>query len=159
MTAQVTRGQTLVNPVTHESIVFRRTSAETGGACAEVDWFWSRPHHRTIEHIHPELEESWEVIVGRVRFKIGDRELTASEGDQVIAPPGTPHSAQNLGPGGAHLRVRFTPALGWESAIQRIFAYAREGKTDASGVMTPECVMALLRDFPRELAPAVRRSQ
>jgi antitoxin PrlF len=39
-------GDELVNPITCERIVFRKTAAETGGALLEMDDFWMRPGHR-----------------------------------------------------------------------------------------------------------------
>jgi hypothetical protein len=58
------------NPATGERIVFRRTTDETGGELLEMDDFWALPDHRTPEHSHPEMEESWEVVSGRPTLRI-----------------------------------------------------------------------------------------
>jgi mannose-6-phosphate isomerase-like protein (cupin superfamily) len=151
---RVRSGDSIENPATRERIAFRRTASETDGESVEVDWFWDRPDHRTPEHVHPRLEERWEVVVGHVRFRIGGVERTAFPGDVVVAPPGTPHCAWNLGPGGVRLRVRFCPALRWEALIQRLFRLGREGRTDGLGRPDPALLPALLREFACEIAPA-----
>jgi len=100
------------------------------------------------------MEERWEVVSGCVLFLIAGAEITARPGDVVVAPPGTPHCARNLGPGGVHLRVQFRPALRWEALIQRIFLLAEQGRTDERGMPAPEFLLPLLAEFAREIAPA-----
>jgi quercetin dioxygenase-like cupin family protein len=94
-------------------IVFLRTAAETDGELLEMDDFWAQADHGTPAHIHPALEERWEVISGNVRFEIGGVERTAGPGDSIVAPPGTPHAARNVGAKPAHLRIQMRPALRW----------------------------------------------
>lgn len=147
-------GDTLENPVTAERIVFAQTARETNGESVAVDWFWTRADHRTPPHVHPEMEERWEVVSGRVGFRIGGVEHTAGPGDVLVAPPGTPHCGWNLGPAGVHLRVRFRPALRWESLIQRLFTLAQQGCTDERGMPEPRFLLPLLNEFSREIAPA-----
>jgi hypothetical protein len=55
-------GDELVDPATGERIVFCKTSAETAGGLLEMDAFWTRLGHRAPEHVHPEMQERWEVI-------------------------------------------------------------------------------------------------
>jgi quercetin dioxygenase-like cupin family protein len=142
----------ILNPVTGERIAFRRTAAETNGELLEFDDFW-RPEHRVAEHVHPEMEERWEVISGVVCFRINGQEQTARAGDAVIAPAGSPHMSWNIGEGPAHLRVQMTPALRWEEFTRRLFAAAREGRTDDRGIPEPALLTKLLSEFHRELAP------
>lgn len=35
---------------------------------------WTRPGHRAVEHVHPEMEESYEVLRGRAAFRLGGPE-------------------------------------------------------------------------------------
>jgi quercetin dioxygenase-like cupin family protein len=146
-------GEAIENPVTGERIVFRRTASDTGGELLELDDFWTRPDHSVAEHVHPQMEERWEVIAGAVRFRIGGEERTARTGDEVIAPPGTPHASRNAGGEGAHLRIQMRPALRWEDFVVRLFRLAQEGRTDANGTPEPALLAELLREFSREIAP------
>ncbi|MDQ3934440.1 MAG: cupin domain-containing protein [Actinomycetota bacterium] len=134
-------GETVVNPATGERVVFLRTAADTGGELLEMDDFWTRPDHRTTPHVHPGMEETWEVIAGRAGFRIGERELVAGPGERVVAPPGVPHMAWNAADGETHLRITMRPALRWEEFVVRMFA-------------APDRVLELLPEFPDEVAPA-----
>jgi mannose-6-phosphate isomerase-like protein (cupin superfamily) len=129
----------VVNPATDERIAFLRTAAETDGELLEMENIWTRPDHRTAPHVHPRMEETWEVLAGRAGFRIGDDELVAGPGDVVVAAPGVVHNAWNLSGGETRLRITMRPALRWQEFVMRLFT--------APG---PE----LLRDFPDEIAPA-----
>ncbi len=146
-------GDELVNPVTDERIVFLQTAADTEGRLLEMDDFWTRPGHRTLEHIHPEMQERWEVIAGSVCFCIAGVERIAGPGEVVIAPAGVPHMAWNLDAAPVHLRIQMRPALRWELFVERLFALARDGYANERGLPAPALMIELLRKFPREIAP------
>lgn len=131
----------LVNPATGEHLVFVRTAADTGGELLEMENLWVRPDHRTAPHVHPKMEETWEVLSGRAGFRIGDEELHAGPGDTVVAPPGTPHWGWNESGGQTALLITMRPALRWEEFVVRMFA-------------APDRVVELLPEFPDEIAPA-----
>jgi quercetin dioxygenase-like cupin family protein len=139
------------NPATGERIVFRRTAIETGGELLEMDDFWTRPDHQTPEHIHPEMEERWEVIAGRVGFRIDGVERTLGRGETIVAPPGSSHTSWNVGGGPAQLRIQMRPALRWQEFVERLFALARDGRTNAEGELDPKALVALLAEFGREI--------
>ena len=149
----VKAGDEIENPVTGERIVFLRTAADTNGELLELDDFWARPDHRVAEHVHPEMEERWEVIDGTVRFQVDGVEHTAGTGDVVVAPAGARHASWNAGNGPAHLRIQMRPARRWEDFVVSLFAAARDGRTDDQGVPEPALMLELLREFHRELAP------
>jgi len=138
----------IVSRATGERIVFRRTAQETDGALLEMDDFWPRAEHQTPEHIHPAMEERWEVIAGKVRFEIGGATKTVGPGDTIVAPPGTPHSARNVGPEPAHLRIQMRPALRWQEFVERLFTLE---------VSEPESIATLMREFSDEIVPAPPR--
>jgi mannose-6-phosphate isomerase-like protein (cupin superfamily) len=145
-------GDVLENPHTGERIVFRQTAAGTDGELLEFDQLWPRRGLRAPEHIHPDMEESWEVLEGTARFRIDGVERTARPGDVVVAAPGTPHIGWNPSEEPVLLRVRFRPALRWEQFMERLFTLARQGRCDEHGNFEPQAVRPLLRDFPREIA-------
>ncbi len=147
-------GDELVNPLSGERIVFLQTAADTEGRLLEMDDFWTRPGHRTLEHIHPEMQERWEVIAGRVCFRVAGVERIAGPGGVVIAPAGVPHVAWSLDATPVHLRIQMRPALCWEGFVERLFALVRDGHIDERGMPAPALMVELLQDFPRELAPA-----
>jgi mannose-6-phosphate isomerase-like protein (cupin superfamily) len=132
-------GEVIENPRTNERVVFLRTAADTGGELLEMENLWRRPDHRTAPHVHPGMEETWEVQSGRAGFRIGDEELEAGPGESVVAPSGTPHQAWNLSGGETSLRITMRPALRWEEFVARLFA-------------DPDRGLELLREFPDEIS-------
>ena len=69
----ITPGQTLENPVTGERFTFTDTAASTGGELLAFD-FALRPGGAVpIPHVHPIQTERFEVVAGRMRFRVGLR--------------------------------------------------------------------------------------
>ena len=133
-------GDAFVNPATEERIVFVRTAADTGGELLEMENLWTRADHSTAPHVHPKMEETWEVVSGRARFRIGDEETVVGPGDTVVAPPGVPHRAWNESGGRTALLITMRPALRWEEFVVRMFE-------------APDRVAELLAEFRDEIAP------
>ena len=121
-----------------------------------MDDFWVRADHRTPEHVHPTMEERWEVIAGSVRFEIGGVERTMGPGETIVAPPGTPHTARNIGEEPAHLRLQMRPALRWQEFVEKLFALPTRDGGDGSEEIDADALAALVAEFDREIAPASR---
>ena len=83
---------------------------------------WTRPGHRVIEHIHPIMEERFEVLDGRAAFRIDGIEADLSAGSSIVAPPGRRHLAWNPTDGPVVLRIEMRPALRWREFTIRFFA-------------------------------------
>ena len=145
-------GDELLNPLTGERVVFLRTSAETGGELLEMDDFWERPGTRAREHVHPGMQERWQVIAGTARFRIGAVERTAGPDAIVVAPAGIPHLAWNPGEGTVHLRIQMRPALRWEHFLKRLFALINDASARGLDGPDPASIGELMREFPREIA-------
>jgi mannose-6-phosphate isomerase-like protein (cupin superfamily) len=145
-----TVGNTIVNPATGEEITWRRIEPEA------LEWedVWTRPGHRAAPHAHPGMEERWRVLEGQAAFRIGDdEERRLGPGDEIAAPPGVGHSAWNPTDAPVRLHVTMTPALRWAEVVEKLFAWARDGHTDAAGTPERELLIELLRDYAAELAP------
>ena len=132
-------GETVVNPATGERVTFVRAAADTGGELLEMELLWPRPGKRAPAHVHPEMEERYEVLEGTAAFRIGGEERTAGPGEVVAVPPGTTHLAWNPTEQPVRLKVEVRPALRWEEFVVRLFA----------GDPVPD----LMREFARENAP------
>jgi hypothetical protein len=81
-------------------------------------------------------------------------ERIAVPGEVVVAPAGAPHMAWSLNAAPVHLHIQMRPALRWELFVERLFVLARTGHTDERGTLDPALMIELLREFPREIAPA-----
>lgn len=88
------------------------------------------------EHLHPVQEEHWEVVRGDVRFRVGGERRVAGPGDRLSAPPGVPHSFENVGGEEAFLRAEVSPALDLQEFLGEAAAMARAGKFTRSGLPT-----------------------
>ncbi|HET8621412.1 MAG TPA: cupin domain-containing protein [Acidimicrobiales bacterium] len=71
---------------------------------------WTRPGHRVVEHVHPGMEERFEVLEGRAAFRIGGVESEAGPGEVVVAPTGTRHLAGNPTDVPVRVRIEMRPA-------------------------------------------------
>jgi quercetin dioxygenase-like cupin family protein len=98
---------------------------------------WTRPGQRAIEHVHPEMEESYEILEGTAAFRIGGEESLAHPGDHVVVPAGTRHLAWNPTERRVRLRITMRPALRWAEFTERLFAGEPAG--------------GLLREYAREI--------
>ena len=123
------------NPRTGERVEFTRDDGEV----LEMELAWPRPGRRAAEHVHPVMEERYEVLAGRAAFRIGGVEREAGPGEVVVVPPGTPHLAWNPTDDEVRLRVEMRPPLRWREFVERLF-----GGDDPA---------ELLREYSREVTP------
>ena len=133
----ISTGQTLVNPVTKETLVFRTTSADTNGASVVVEAYVEPDGAVAAAHVHPGQEERFEVLAGELEFRVGKKTIVACPGDTVVVPAGTPHRFRNTSTETAHFVCEVTPALGFEQLIETMFALAADGKVNRKGMPNP----------------------
>ncbi|MFW5468575.1 cupin domain-containing protein [Knoellia sp. CPCC 206435] len=136
-------GDVIENPVTGERITFVRTSAESGGALAEMDLDLSPSAFLAAEHLHLRQEERFDVVQGRIRLRCRGDESVHGAGESVVVPAGAPHAWAPDGDKGARVRLTFTPGAGIEDFFDEFFRHGREGRTNAKG-MPPLLVTARL---------------
>jgi quercetin dioxygenase-like cupin family protein len=147
----ISPGDTLENPVTGERFTFTDTSASTGGELLAFD-FGLRPGGAVpIAHVHPIQTERFEVVDGRMTFRVGLRKLHAGPGDVIEVPPGVAHSFANGGEEEAHLHVEVRPALAMEEMFTEVVAMAKAGRMNRRGMPGNVLELALLaRKYDQE---------
>ena len=79
-------------------------------------------------HTHVDEDESWYVLQGALRFRLGEEIADAPAGSFVFVARGTPHCFQNAGTEPARIIVMFTPS-GMERFFDR-FATLPAGPVD-----------------------------
>jgi quercetin dioxygenase-like cupin family protein len=132
--AMISPGQTVENPVTGERFTFTETAASTDGELLAFD-FGLRPGGAVpIPHVHPIQTERFEVIDGRVSFRVGRRRIQAEPGDVVEVEPGVAHSFANAGDDEAKMRVEVRPALAMENMFADVVAMAKAGRMNRRGM-------------------------
>jgi quercetin dioxygenase-like cupin family protein len=127
-------GEVYLNPVTGERAVIRIGTDVTGGELMVVD-VYIQPGGRVMgEHFHPNMEERFMVLMGKVEFRLAGRVAIAEPGVKLVAPPGTPHDWWNAGTEEALVRTEMRPALRFEAMIRNAFGLAQDGKVNKQGM-------------------------
>ena len=144
-------GEVYENPVTGERAVVRVGTEESGGELLVND-LYVRPGGAVMgEHVHPNIEESFTVVRGRLGYRLDGREGVAKPGERLHVPRDTAHDWWNAGEEEAHVIVEISPAARLEEMILNAFGLAQEGKTDAKG--KPHLLQLVL--FAREYEDVV----
>jgi mannose-6-phosphate isomerase-like protein (cupin superfamily) len=144
-------GQTLENPITGERFSFIHTAATTGGELLSFELGLRPGGAVPIPHVHPIQSERFEVVEGRMRFRLGWRSVVAGPGDVVEVAPGVTHGFANAGDGEARVRVEVRPALGMEEMFADVVAMAEAGRMTRRGMPRNLLDLALLaRTYDRE---------
>jgi len=96
---------------------------------------WMEPGGALPPHLHPRQTETWSVVEGEVRFRLGadERVVTPADGD-LLVPPGAVHGLKSTGGAEARLRCHVVPALDLQAFLEESAAAAREGLFTARGL-------------------------
>jgi len=130
-------GDSIVNPVTGERLVFRQTTRETGGDAVVVETYLQPNGFVASAHVHASQEERFQVLRGSVGFKVGRHKSVLGPGQRVTVPAGTAHRFWNAGDDVAEFVCEIRPALQFESLIETMFGLAADGKTNRKGMPNP----------------------
>jgi quercetin dioxygenase-like cupin family protein len=91
--------------------------------------FWvQRGGGGAVDHVHPQMEERFQLLDGELTFWLARRKREAGPGERLTVPPGTRHAFKNTGQGVAHLIVEIEPALNMKDLFEELAALARAGK-------------------------------
>jgi len=127
-------GDSVVNPVTDERLVFHETSRDTGGEYCLFDTYVEADGAVAAAHVHPYQTERFEVLSGTLGVEAGRDRKELAVGDSVVIEPGMPHKFWNGGDDTLCFRAEVRPALQFESLIETMFALAADGKTNRRGM-------------------------
>jgi quercetin dioxygenase-like cupin family protein len=130
-------GDTLVNPVSGETITFIETAAETGGDYTVIECAVRPGGGVPMAHVHPNQSETFQVLEGELSLKVGRDKLVTQPGDVVTVAPGTVHRFWNASDSIVRFRCTVTPSLGFEEFLQTICALGVDGKLNKRGMPSP----------------------
>ena len=130
-------GQTIENPVTGEVLIFRATAGDTDGEYVLVETILRPGATVAAAHSHPYQSESFQVLEGKVGFKVGRKKVELGPGDGVTVLPLTAHRFWNAGDGTARFTCEIRPAGAFEQLIETMFGLAADGKTSKKGMPNP----------------------
>jgi len=101
-------------------------------------------------HVHPTMEERFEVLEGRAEFLSGRRWIRAEKGDKVVVPAGTRHAFRNAGDTTARIRCEASPPETLQAFLTEVAELSRDGGISHRGLPTS------VRAFKRSIAIARR---
>jgi mannose-6-phosphate isomerase-like protein (cupin superfamily) len=87
------------------------------------------------EHLHPALQERFQVLAGELATKVDGRRRTLGVGDSLTVPPGVWHDWWNASGAPVDVLLELDPPdPRFELAIGTAFGLANAGRTNAKGV-------------------------
>lgn len=95
---------------------------------------WVDPGGGVPPHIHPNVEERFEVLSGHPQFLAGRTWTTAGPGEVVVVPPGVRHAYRNRGDEVAHAVCVATPPATLQEFLEEAAAMSRAGKLTRHGL-------------------------
>jgi quercetin dioxygenase-like cupin family protein len=129
------------DPVLKQRLGF---SPSEDGKAVRVE-MWVDPGGGVPPHIHPALEERFEVLSGHPQFLAGRKWTTAAPGDVVVVPPGVRHAYRNRGDELAHVVCHATPPSTLQEFLEEAAAMSRAGKLTRHGLpKSPRAAMEAL---------------
>ncbi|HEY2079932.1 MAG TPA: cupin domain-containing protein [Streptosporangiaceae bacterium] len=149
----------IVNPLSGEQIVILRSASQTGGQVLDWELRLAPGGRVPSSHAHPAQQETFTVLEGTMRFRVGWRRIIARPGQRVLVPPGTVHHFANAGPVTARVAVESRPALRMEDLLEIAAALAQDQHAAGRALPRPLDLALFMTEFEREIAaPYLPRS-
>jgi mannose-6-phosphate isomerase-like protein (cupin superfamily) len=142
-------GDTIENPVTGETLIFHRTSADTNGEYVLVECIVKPGGFVAGAHVHPRQTETFRVLSGTVGIRVGRRKMELEAGEEIKVEPGTVHKFWNAGEDDARFLCEVRPAYQFERLIETMYGLAQAGKTSRKGLPNP-LRLAVIANYHRD---------
>jgi quercetin dioxygenase-like cupin family protein len=111
-------------------LTFKATGADTAGALLLLEVLQPEGKAPPL-HVHPEADETFYVLEGKLLVHIDGKEQSARNGGVLVVPRGTPHSFLVISQA-ARILLAFTPASGVMEDFVR-----RAGQPGADPTLAP----------------------
>jgi mannose-6-phosphate isomerase-like protein (cupin superfamily) len=126
-------GETIENPATGEKTTFVVTAAESDGALLQLDVVMAPGRPGPPVHVHRTFSERHDVREGRLGITMEGVVRVVDAPGSIEIPRGTPHTFRVVGERPVRTVVDYRPPGRYEDFIERLYALARDGKTDETG--------------------------
>jgi quercetin dioxygenase-like cupin family protein len=123
------------DPVLRQRLSFSREAEADGGEVLHVEISLD-PGGGVTPHIHPAMEERFEVFEGEPSFLSGRSWSEAGAGETVVVPPGTRHAYRNRSDGPVHMVCHARPPSTLQEFLEETAALSRAGKITRHGLPT-----------------------
>ena len=114
------------DPVLRQRLSFTRTTDDDGSEVLHVET-WVDPGGGVTPHIHPAMEERFEVLSGSASFLSGKKWFTAGPGETVVVPAGTRHAYRNKSDGEVHMVCHARPPSTLQEFLEDTVRLSRSG--------------------------------
>jgi quercetin dioxygenase-like cupin family protein len=144
-------GRVMLNRANGQSLIFRRTAAQTRGRILEVEILYPPGGRQPPDHLHPEQEVTIELLEGGLRVRLNGRLRDVAAGEVLVLQAGACHAAWNPGRAPARGVWLTYPALDTESLLETLWTLGHNHRTDRRGL--PDLLQAavLLCAYRREI--------
>ena len=130
-------GETITHPVNGERVTFIRTSADTDGALAELEFDLPAGMIPCPEHVHPQSTETITVHSGALRVMIDGRLQDVAAGETIELPPGRPHTYVAVGD--VRLTAVYAPAMRMDGEVIKVCWKVAASGASSGSVSMPPC--------------------
>jgi mannose-6-phosphate isomerase-like protein (cupin superfamily) len=86
------------------------------------------------EHLHPHIEERFEILEGDWSFEVNGEKRRAGPGDRLVVRAGARHKFANVGPGRGRFVAEIEPAMDMEGFFTESAELAQAGMFKRPGV-------------------------
>lgn len=140
-------GKVIESPDT--KLVFLKTAADTNGELLRFEQFVQTNHAPVPEHVHARQEERFVVVSGRMGVRAAGSERILEAGEEVVVPPGAPHTFWNASQSGEELHhiVELRPALNSEGFFETVFGLQRDGRLAAGKANVPLIMAPVVLEY------------
>ena len=114
------------DPVLRQRLSFSRTTDADGEEVLHVE-IWVDAGGGVTPHIHPAMEERFEVLDGNPSFLSGRSWSTAAPGETVVVPAGARHAYRNRGDVTAHMICHAKPPSTLQEFLEETAELSRAG--------------------------------
>lgn len=114
------------------AITVRLRAEQTDGQLGLVEQVVPGGYPGPAMHVHPDFDETFYVVEGKLGFRVGDRAYEAGPGTVAFIPRGAPHTFANPGQEPARSLVLVRPG-GFERYFEELIELVRR-----SGGLPPE---------------------
>ena len=142
----------VIEHLTGEHFTFRKTAEDTGGELVRIEALVEPRGFAAAEHVHPRQEERFEILSGKIRYRVEGVERLAGAGEELVIPRGVTHVWENAGEVDLHMFIEFRPALRSEEFFESYFGLGQDGMTDPkTGLPNLVRMAVLLNEFREEI--------
>lgn len=122
------RGDIIRNNVSGDTIEFLETSSMTGGRFTRIRFTVKPGGFRPVEHIHPEFDEHFRVLSGKLAYTLGGDAGTVESGGEITLPREIPHTHFNNCNEDLIMEQTFSPSLDVEIFLENLFGLSCDGR-------------------------------